>query len=575
MRSWRKPIILLVLGLFLLPLPSDGQDSKFRTRVLFDRRVPMRDGVELSADVYLPKEEGKYPVILIRTPYQKNGAGPLRRARYFTARGFAVVYMDVRGRGDSEGKFIPYRNDGLDGYDSIEWCATQPWSNGNIGMMGGSYLARIQWLAAVQNPPHLRAIAPSVTPSDPFIEWPTGQPIPMHISWLHYTSGHVNQNVEAVDWMQVYQHLPLLTMDEVISRSLPFWREEVRHAGLSAWYEPIRYQNKYHQVEVPAFNVSGWYDDEQVGTPLNFMGMTQHGKTEEARRGQKLLMGPWPHRINRNTKIGDVDFGPEAVINLDSLYMRWFDYWLKGKQNSLLDEPPVRIFVMGVNQWRYEHEWPLARTQWTKYYFRSQGKANTRMGDGMLSIKPAGLEPTDTYRYDPSAPVPFLTDPSFAQIGSTEDYREVEERRDVLVYTSSPVEKDVEVTGPIKVHLYAASSAKDTDFMAKLLDVWPDGYAQRLCDGMVRARFRNGMERQELIEPGKIYHYLIDCWNTSQVFKKGHRIRVEISSSAFPKYDRNLNTGEDLGISGNMQVVTQSIYHDKEHPSHIVLPVIP
>ena len=544
-------------------------------KIDFNQRVGMRDAVELSADVYRPAASGRFPVILSRTPYNKNGGSTLTIARYFAARGYVYVAMDVRGRGDSDGKFVPYTNDGRDGYDAIEWCAKQPWSTGKVGTIGGSYNGRIQWLTALEQPPHLAAMVAMVTPSDPFVEWPTGVPLPMDISWYHFTAGRVLQNLEAVDWSKVHQHLPLETMDEASGRANQHWKEMFDHARLDEWWEPLRYQNKFERVKAPVLHISGWYDDEQVGTPLNFIGMVNKGATPEIRRQQKLLMGPWPHAINSTSKLGDVDFGPTAMIDLNGYWLRWFDYWLKDIDNGIMSEPSVRIFVMGENRWTDEKEWPIARTQWVKYYLHSQGRANSLFGDGTLSTVEPGGEPADKYAYDPARAVPFITSPSFAQIGGPDDYRSIERRDDVLIYTSEPAEEDVQICGPIRARVHAASSARDTDFMAKLIDVWPDGFAQRLTDGMVRTRFRDGMERPTLIEPGRIYSYDVDLWNTCNVFKKGHRIRIEIASSAFPKYDRNPNTGEALGKTTRVEVARQTIYHDREHPSHVVLPIVP
>ncbi len=299
--------------------------------------------------------------------------------------------------------------------------------------------------------------------------------------------------------------------------------------------------------------------------------------TPEARANQRLLMGPWGHAVNTESKMGEVDFGPQSLIDLRGEELRWFDRWLKDptKDAARNEQPPVRIFVMGTNQWRDEHEWPIARTQWTTYYLHSEGRANSRFGNGTLSTTTPGAdERCDSYSYDPARPVPFITEPTSSQIGGPDDYAAIERRDDVLVYVTEPLGEDIEVTGPIRVDLYASSSALDTDFTAKLVDIWPTGFTQRLCDGMVRARFREGMDRPSLIEPGRIYHYSIDCWNTAQVFKAGHRIGLEISSSAFPKYDRNLNTGAPLGVTTEMMVAEQRIYHDAEHPSMLVLPVI-
>lgn len=572
----RTAILLsIVLAAIALPDLSPAGDL-FPVRIDFDQRVGMRDGVELSADVYRPDAEGRFPVILSRTPYNKNGSRPLGFGRYFASHGYAYVEMDVRGRGDSDGIFVPYRNDGIDGYDAVEWCAERPWSDGGVGTIGGSYLGRIQFLTAVHQPPHLKAMIAMVTPSDPFVEFPTGLPLPMGISWYHFTAGRMNQNMEAVDWSRIQLHLPIYTMDEAAGRPNPFWKEMIEHALLDEWWEPLRYQDKYDRVLVPVLHVSGWYDDEQIGTPLNFIGMTAKGGDGKVRSSQKLLMGPWPHGILRaERKLGDIDFGPTAVIDLEGYFLRWFDFWLKEMDNGIMDEPPVRIFIMGRNEWADENEWPPARTNWIEYYLRSGGRANSLFGDGRLSAEKPAEEPADGYVYDPADPVPFITDPEFKQIGGPDDYRPVERRDDVLVYTSPVLEEDVTVCGPARVKLYASSTAPDTDFMAKLLDVWPNGFAQRLTDGMVRARFRDGMDRPSPIEEGKIYLYDIDLWNTCQTFEKGHRIRLEIASSAFPKYDRNPNTGDALGRTTRMQAAEQTVYHDRVHPSHVILPVVP
>jgi putative CocE/NonD family hydrolase len=556
-------------------MPADPAQPSHELWIDFDQRVPLRDGITLSADVYRPQGDGRYPVILHRTPYLKTSQKALDIARYFAERGYVHVWMDVRGRGDSDGAFMPYRNDGRDGYDAIEWCAAQPWSDGNVGTIGGSYDGRIQWLAALEQPPHLRTMIVSVTPSDPFVEWPTGTGGPMRMCWIHMTSGHAMQNTAAVDWMAVYEHLPLLTMDERAGRYSQQWRDELAHEQLDDYWRALAYQDKFDRVAVPVLHISGWYDDELIGTPLNYMSMVAQAATPAARASQRLLIGPWGHQINKVTSIGEVDFGPDALIDLNGAQLRWFDRWLKDADNGLEREPPVRIFIMGQNRWRDEHEWPPARMQPTAFYLHSGGRANSRFGDGALSTTAPGAEPPDSYAYDPARPAPFITDAVSAQIGGPDDYAAVQRRDDVLVYTTAPLEQEVEVTGPVRVELYASSSAPDTDFMAMLLDIHPNGFAQRLCDGMVRARFRDGMEHPTPIEPGRIYHYAIDCWSIAQLFHKGHRIAVQITSSAFPKYERNLNTGESLATGTRMAVAQQRIHHDTVHPSCIVLPIIP
>lgn len=538
----------------------------------------MRDGVELSADIYRPRESRsgqRVPVILSRTPYNKNDARVIRNARYFAEHGYAWVAMDVRGRGDSDGVFVPYRNEAQDGYDSIEWCAAQSWSTGKVGTSGGSYLGSIQWLTALTKPPHLVTMCVMVSPSDPFVEFPQGTHGPQHLCWLYLVSGRLRQAMDEIDWEPIYRHLPLVTMDEQAGFSSPLWREELKHPTRDEFWEPLCYQDKFEQIDLPVLHISGWYDDEQIGTPLNFIGMTARGATEFARTNQKLLMGPWEHNINTSTKSGEVDFGPDSTIDLKARIRRWFDHWLKDQPVEEQHEPRVRLFVMGENTWRDENEYPLARTQYTSYYLHSGGNANSRYGDGGLSPQLPANEPPDRYTYDPERPVAFITAPTSSQIGGADDYAAIQQRGDVLVYLTSPLERDTELTGPVRLILYAATSAADTDFTAMLFDLHPGGFAQRLCDGIVRARFRDGNARMSLIEPHKVYRYEIDLWNTSQVFFKGHRVGIQVTSSAFPKYDRNLNTGEDLGTGAKMLIAEQTLYHDAERASALILPIIP
>ena len=567
-------VVAIISGWAPAQQSKSASDKTLPIKIYFNQQIRMRDGVELSADVYRPDASGKFDCILNRTPYLKSSEGALTFGRYFAEHGYAFVAVDVRGRGDSPGHFVPYRYEGKDGYDSVEWCAAQPWSTGRVGTIGGSYNGKTQWLTAIEQPPHLTTMIALVSPSDPFVEFPTGEPLPLDESWYFLTSGHVLQNEDGVEWNSVFQHLPLLTMDEASGRIMPEWRELFNHTHLDNFWESERYQNKFERVQVPVLHISGWYDDEQVGTPLNFIGMTTQG-APAVRNSQKLLMGPWPHAVNSKSKLGDVDFGPTAVIDINGTMLRWFDAWLKGIDNGVKAEPPVRIFVMGSNQWVDEREWPIARTQFTDFYLHSRTGANSLHGDGTLSTAKPQSEKIDSYSYDPSDPVPFITEPSFAQIGGPDDYRPVERRDDVLVYTGDQVANDTEVCGPIKVTLYAATTAIDTDFTAKLIDVWPNGFAERLSDGIVRARFRNGMEKEELVQPGAVTEYKIDAWNTCQMFKTGHRIRIEISSSAFPKYPRNLNTGGPLGQDSKMVTAQQTIYHDAQHPSRVTLPVVP
>ncbi len=544
----------------------------------YNLRVPMRDGITLSADIFFPeaaKHGERFPVILVRTPYNKNQKIYIDAARYFAQHGYVYVTMDVRGRGDSDGEFVPYVNDGRDGYDAIEWCAAQSWSTGNVGTLGASYLGRIQWLTALHQPPGLKTMIVMVTPSDPFVEMPIGTQGLQHLCWLYLVNGRLRQLMEEINWNPIYEHLPLLTMDERAGFFSEKWRKELQHPTRDEYWERLCYQNKFEQINLPVMHISGWYDDQQIGTPLNFVGMTTRGATELARKNQKLLMGPWGHAVNAAQKIGEVDFGANALIDLRAYELRWFNAWLKEIDDGITREPAARIFVMGKNEWRDENEFPPARTQYTNFYFHSGGSANSRYGDGMLSTEIPREEKSDAYLYDPARPTPYITDATSFQIGGPDDYSAIQQRGDVLVYVTPPLENDVEVIGPARVALYASSSAVDTDFTALLFDLHPGGFAQRLCDGIVRARYREGMERASLMEPNQIYKFEIDLWNTCHVFFAGHRIGVHIASAAFPKYDRNLNTGADLATGTRMEIAQQRIYHDAEHASAVILPIIP
>jgi uncharacterized protein len=565
---------------WLLPLlaagPLAAQDPMGGLRIDFGVRVPMRDGVALVADVYRPAAAGRHPVVLTRTPYNRNSDAVVRAGRRFAADGFVYVAQDVRGRGDSDGEWVPYRNEGRDGYDTIEWAAAQPWSSGRVGTIGQSYTAYNQWLAAVEQPPHLAAMVVLASMTDPmgdvWISGPGGLPTPTMISWYHLTADRLMQNMQALDWERMNWHVPLLTMDEAAGRPNARWRSVITHSTLDAWWDPARYQNRLDRVRVPVLHVSGWYDDALRATPMNFEGMRTRGPAA-ARDHQRLVIGPWPHAINSTARLGDVDFGPDALIDLHGLERDWFAQWLRG--GPAVPGPRARLFLMGANRWMDADDWPVPGTRPTRWYLRSGGRANSLRGDGRLALEPPGDEPPDRYRSDPANPVPFLTEPSFAQLGGPEDYRPVEQRDDVLVYTSPPFGEATAVCGPLRAVVFAASSARDTDFMVKVLDVWPSGYAQRLSDGMVRARFRGGMERQELIEPGRVYEYAIDAWSTCQLFRPGHRVRVEVASSAFPKYDRNPNTGGPLGLEAVLQPADQAVYHDRRRASYVELPVVP
>jgi hypothetical protein len=556
---------------------SAGAETRYSVKIEYDQRVPMRDGVSLSADVFRPDTPGKFPVILVRTPYDNASPAYARQGLFWAARGYAFVIQDVRGRGESGGEFYPLVNEAEDGYDTQSWCGTAPWSSGKVGTTGGSYLGWTQVYSAGLKNPYLAAMISIVTPPDPTRNFPIQHGVygPTTVSWLAYISGKTLQDTSHIDLIAAYEALPLREMDERFGRRIPAWRDWFDHPTLDAYWKTQSYQEQLLESTVPTLHVSGWYDDVLVGTTENYVNLVTRAMSEEARRNQWLLIGPWGHRVNTTRKLSEVDFGPEALIDFDAVQLRWFDRWLKGERNGVESDPKVRLFVMGESRWRDEKEWPIARTRFVEYFLHSGGRANSRFGDGRLDTRAPAEEPEDSFRYDPEAPVPFITEPNFSQVGGPDDYRAVERRDDVLVYSTEPLLQPLEVCGPLRVHLYAATSARDTDWTAKVLDVHPDGFAQRLNDGIVRARYRNGMEREAFVEPGRVESYEIDAWSTCVLLGEGHRLRLEISSSAFPKFDRNLNTGGPIGKEKEGVVAEQTVYHDRARPSRVVIPVVP
>jgi putative CocE/NonD family hydrolase len=366
--------------------------------------------------------------------------------------------------------------------------------------------------------------------------------------------------------MAVYRHRPLATMDEAAGFVSPGWREELRHTTLDEWWEPVRYQHRIGEVDVPVLHISGWYDDEEIGTPANFAAMVAAG-----RAGQRLLMGPWGHAVNTTRALGEVDFGPDALIDLDGYVNAFLDEHVKGIK---ADPPPapVRIFVMGTNEWRDERAWPPAGAPATVFHLSGDGKANSRFGDGRLVRSAVTSEqPPDEWTHDPGRPVPFITDQSSAQIGGPDDYHGVESRGDVLVFTSDPLTEPLEIIGPVAVVAHVDTSAADTDVMAKLLDVHPSGFAQRLCDGMVRLRYRGGFAAEQQVTPGQTYEVRIRMWDTCVRLPAGHRLRVEIASSAFPKFDVNLGTGADPVTGTEGVPATNRLWHTPSRPSRLLL----
>jgi uncharacterized protein len=569
--------------------------SEQRVQVDLDVAVPMRDGVTLRANVYRPPE-GRWPVLLTRLPYGKDlplGSSmldPVQAVR----RGYAVVVQDTRGRFTSEGDWNPFEGEGPDGVDTIAWAANQPYSDGQVGMYGGSYFGFTQWSAAVLQPPALKAMIPFITWCDPLngfafrggaielglqanwgLQMGFDVLLKQHRDNLPTLGASIVALAREIDALgpSGYASLPLAEFAPLRRQPmLPRFFEALRHPMDRAQLDSVTIAGKHARVEVPTFNVGGWYDIFLGDTLANFKAMRQLG------RPTKLLIGPWSH-AEYSVPVGDLNFGfgsQMAFINLQSdfgrMQLRWFDHWLKNLDTGMLAELPIRLFVMGANVWRDEQEWPLARAVPTSLYLHANGG---------LSAESPSSEPADQYTYDPADPVPthggaLLMAREFR--GGPRDQRTIESRADVLTYSTPPLERDVEVTGPVRVELWACSSAPDTDFVARLVDVYPDGRAYNLTDGIIRARYRDGSAASEsLLKPNTPYRFSIDLWATSNVFKAGHRIRLQITSSNFPRWDRNPNTGHPLGSDGpqDLRVAQQSILHDADHPSHVVLHFVP
>ena len=561
--------------------------------VTIERNVAakMRDGATLRADVYRPKSDGKFPVLLQRTPYNKsNGVNFGVKA---AAQGFVVIFQDVRGRYSSEGDWYTFKHESDDGYDSVEWAAALPYSNGKVGMFGGSYVGATQMLAAIAHPPHLAGICPVVTASNYHDGW-TYQSGAFE-QWFNesWTSGlaqdtldrTVSKNTNALQgmWKLPLTSYPLFNLPDSSSdlystgALAPYFVDWLAHPSYDDYWKRLSIEEHYADIQVPALHVAAWYDIFQGGSLLNYAGIRARGG-DGARTGQRLLVIIGGH-AGGGQKIGDVDFGPAAAQwNEDDVTLSWYEFLLQGVQNNFAKEKPVKIFVMGRNEWREEDDWPLPRAQSNKYFLHSAGTANSLRGSGGLSMAAPRAETPDHYVYDPANPVPTVGGPlccdGWHLPPGPRDQRAVENRDDVLIYSTPAFAQDTEVTGPISLELFAKSSAVDTDFTAKLVDVGPDGFAQNLTEGILRARYRDSQEKTDLMNTGQIYKMTIDMWSTSNVFLKGHTLRLEISSSNFPRFDRNLNTGEAQSTGKNYVSATNTIYHDAEHPSALVLPIV-
>jgi len=591
--------MIVVLGSFSLvagspPLLAQASDPG---DIIIQRDVPLktRDGVTLRGDIYRPNSPDKFPVILMRTPYDKSVGWAVAPAPRIVARGYVLIIQDVRGRYRSEGDWYPFRHEQADGYDSVEWAASLPYSNGKVGMMGASYVGATQMLAAISTPPHLAGIAPNVTASN------------YHDGWT-YQSGAFEQWFDQNWTTQLARNtldrlidentdarvgaptLPLVNYPvfnfgqlpaeaQLTAAIAPYYKDWLAHPDYDDYWKQWSIEENFAKIAVPALQVGGWYDIFSIGTLRNYIGVKAHGATEAARNQQHLLMQIGGH-AGFGRRIGGVDFGPHALENsYTDVILDWYDYLFKGAHNQFSTDKPVKIFVMGANEYRQEDDWPPPQVHYVNYFLHSGGKANSLRGDGFLSTAAPKSEAPDSYIYDPGNAVPTIGGPLCCAQELMEpgprDQRSVENRDDVLIYSMGPLGEDVEVTGPIKMTLFVKSSAVDTDFTGKLVDVAPDGFAEDVAEGILRLRYRDSQEHALLMNPGETYRISVDLWSTSNVFLRGHTLRLEVASSNFPRFDRNLNTGEEIKSARRFVSAKNTILHDAAHPSALVLPIMP
>ncbi len=559
--------------------------------------APMRDGVKLATDLYLPKAAmgTRFPLVLVRTPYKKEMSEP--QARYFARRGYAVAIQDVRGRFSSPGTFDPFVNEAEDGHDAIEHLAVQPFCDGKVGMIGGSYLGMVQWLAARERPRHLVTIIPQVTPPDLYFNIPYDHGVLFLFGalwWAEIVQSNATGDLSGVamtkindrPWKKLLAGAATADLDRrALGKSSPLFQRWLEHPTFDAYWKRGSFLDRLADVRLPVFHQSGWFDGDGIGTKLAYLKMRSHGHGN-----QKLVLGPWGHQTSASRYLGDRDMGARAIIDLEGEYLRWFDHWLKGKPTGVMTHPLVSIFVIGAGKWLTDAVYPLSASRPTRFYLRSGGRANTSGGDGRLSEKapPAG-EQADRYTYAPDDPTPNTeySDPheSEGKVGETVATKKEREkkrsegvlasRRDILVYDTGPLAGPLTVAGPLSAELWVASSAKDTDFFATLETLDDKGEVLPLAIGKIRARYRHSFEHPEPLVAGQIDRVVLDLWQTGIRLEKGHRLRVQIASAAMPLFERNTNTGGDVARQASGPKAENVLYHDAAHPSHLVLPVVP
>ena len=584
--------------------------AQSRYEVAIDRSVmvPMRDGTRLAADVYRPRAEGRFPAVVERTPYNREESVILRTKtpHYLAERGFVFVVQDVRGRFGSEGTWYPFIDDGWgenrDGFDTVAWVAEQPWCNGRVATAGGSYAGQTQMFLAPTRPPALACCFVREAASNLAEQWcyrGGAFEWAFNLDWsMRHGAFAIRRQLDLLQKtitadLTRFAGLPLCAGAHLAD---PFrWlRDLLAHPDDGPFWEPFNFEQQYGRIDVPMYHMAGWFDIFLDGSLRNFSGVQGHGRSKAARDAQKLIVGPWTHGPTVHDPafaryVGEMDFGEAAVVDFNAEHLRWYDHWLNGAATGVLDEPRVRYFLMGANQWRTADTWPPAGTAEQRWYLHGDksGSANS-LNDGSLSRVKPGKDRPDAYRYDPANPVPTAggntlysgrrtgatgeENPDFAITAGPRDQRSIEPL--CLTYTSAPLEADLDVVGKVTLTLFASSDCPDTDFVARLTDVQPDGRSILVVDGILRACYRKSRARPKRLRPKQVYRFAIDLWPTAWRFAAGHRLRLAVTSSCFPRFDRNLNTGANPALSGEILVATNTVYHDRDYPSHLNLPVL-
>ena len=531
----------------------------------------MRDSIQLSTNIWLPMAEGQYPAIVIRSPYCNDQSDYDRlNLQAYIDNGFAVIFQMVRGLGNSEGKFRLFFNEAQDGYDCIEWVAEQDWCNGKVGMDGGSYLGTVQWLAARERPPHLVCIAPSVPAGDYFNEIPYSGGalnIDWAFTWLSAFEG-IEFDFEEQGHTNLEAFRPLISASEKVGADLSILNDILDHQTLDDYWKRIQFSpDDFAKIDIPVFTVTGWFDGDQAGSLFYWHGIEQRSNRKQDRF---LTIGPWMHAdcyLGGQERLHEMEFGVQSILPIQQLRINFFNACLKGESEKLADRSRVQVFITGKNEWLKGDQYPPQNIARKKLFLHSNGSANLSNGAGKLTWLAPYEEPTDQFEYDPVNPVPY-------KMGAM-DHHDIEQRPDVLVYSSDILDEELTIIGQPELVLFAASDGLDTDFTAKILDVYPDERVVSLThmQGILRARYRNGMEKTELLTSGKPEEFKIRLAHIGHCFLPGHKIRLEVSSSCFPLIDPNSNTGHNFATDTEVRIARQTVFHDGERPSHLLLPI--